>query len=91
MARRRGHTPGETGRQVGGHRGGQVSLHTSNVSAAELQMYLRGINYPADKRKLAQTARSNGATEQVISFINRLPDLQYSSPIDVEKAFSGIK
>lgn len=91
MASRRGHAPGETGRQMGGHRGGAASLHSPNISAAEIQIYLRGINYPADKQKLLQTARLNGATQQIIDFIDRLPDQQYSSPIDVEKAFSGIK
>ena len=72
-------------------KGGEASLHTSKVSAAELQMYLKGINYPADKQKLVQTARSNGATQQVMEFIDRLPSQQYKSPIEVEKAFSGIK
>ncbi len=72
-------------------KGGQAALHTSKVSAAGLQMYLKGISYPADKQKLMQTARSNGATQQVMDFINRLPSQQYSSPIDVEKAFSHVK
>jgi hypothetical protein len=54
-------------------------------------MYLKGINYPADKQKLVQTARSNGANQHVIDFLNRLPNQHYSSPIDVGKAFSEIK
>jgi hypothetical protein len=72
-------------------KGGEASLRSPKVSAAELQMYLKGINYPADKQRLIQTARSNGATQQVMDFINRMPSQQYSSPIDVEKAFSRAK
>ena len=72
-------------------KGGESSLHSPNVSAAEIQMYLKGINYPADKQKLMQTARSNGATQPVMDFITRLPEMQYSSPVDVEKEFSKMK
>lgn len=72
-------------------KGGEAALHSQKVSAAEIQMYLKGINYPADKQKLVSTAKGNGATQNVMEFINRMPEKSYSSPIDVEKAFSGLK
>lgn len=72
-------------------KGGESSMHSPNVSAAAIQMYLKGINYPADKQKLVQTARSNGATQQVMDFINRLPEKQYTSPIMVEQEFGKMK
>jgi hypothetical protein len=73
------------------HKGGEAALHTPRVSAAELQVYLKGINYPADKQKLVTTARQNKATQPVMDFINRLPEKQYASPIMVEQEFGKMK
>ena len=75
----------------GGRRGGQAALHSLKVSAAEIQVYLKGINYPADKQKVIQTARNNGAPENVMSFLNRLPERQYNYPTDVEVEFGKMK
>lgn len=72
-------------------KGGEAALHTPKVSAAELQMYLKGINYPADKQRLVSTAKTNGANKNVMDFINRLPEMQYSSPIVVEQEFGKLK
>jgi hypothetical protein len=91
MASRREQTPGQEGRSAGGQKGGEASLHSPNVSASEIQVFLKGINYPVDKEKLVQTAKTNGATKNVMDFINRMPEQEYSSPIDVGKAFSELK
>ncbi|MBI2854363.1 MAG: DUF2795 domain-containing protein [Chloroflexi bacterium] len=74
-----------------GQRGGEASMHTEKVSASELAMYLKGINFPADKQKVISAARSNNAPENVINFLNRLPSRQYSAPTEIEEEFSKIK
>lgn len=75
----------------GGRRGGQAALHSPRVSAAGIQVYLKGISYPADRQKVIQTAKNNNAPENVMSFLNRLPERQYSYPTDVEVEFGKMK
>ncbi|MBI2868769.1 MAG: DUF2795 domain-containing protein [Chloroflexi bacterium] len=75
----------------GGEKGGQASLRSSKVSAAQIQVYLKGIDYPVNKQQLVSHAKSNGAPENVMSFLNRLPERQYSFPTDVEQEFGKLK
>lgn len=75
----------------GGRRGGEAALHSPKVSAAELQMYLKGIHYPADKQKLVDTATGNNAPENVMSFINRMPEKTYNRANEVEQEFGKMK
>jgi len=56
-------------------------------SAAELEKYLKGLNYPASKDDLLRKARENGAPSEVIDMINSLSESQFNSPIDVSRAF----
>ncbi|HNY64016.1 MAG TPA: DUF2795 domain-containing protein [Deltaproteobacteria bacterium] len=60
------------------------------VSTGELQQYLHGIHYPADKDDLMKTARANKAPQDVVDLIKRLPDQSYPSPADVNKAVGKI-
>ncbi len=55
-------------------------------SAAELEKYLKGVDYPASKEDLLKKARSNGAPDEVIEMINSLTESHFNSPIDVSKA-----
>jgi hypothetical protein len=56
-------------------------------SAAELEKYLKGIDFPASKEDLLKRARENGAPTEVIDMINALTEDRFNSPIDVSKAF----
>ncbi len=56
-------------------------------SAAELEKYLKGVDFPASKDDLISKARSNGAPDDVIDMINSLSESSFSSPVDVAKAF----
>jgi len=67
----------------GGQRGGAASLKSDKVSAAHLQVYLKGVDYPVGKREIVAKAKSNGALDNVMVFINRLPEHQYTRPTDV--------
>lgn len=72
-------------------KGGKESIFSEKVSASKLQVYLKGIDYPADKDELIETARNNNAPENVIAFLKRLPERQYQYPTDVEKEFGKMK
>lgn len=56
-------------------------------SAAEVEQYLKGVNFPASKQDLISTARSNGVPENMISILENLPGDTFNSPVDVMKAF----
>lgn len=82
--------PSGVGGQVGGPKGGESSLFSDNVNASQIQLFLKGINYPADKQKIVQTAKGNSAPDIVMSFLNRLPNKQYQYPTDVGIEFGKI-
>jgi len=72
-------------------KGGEASLRSEKVSAAQIQRYLKGIDYPAGKKDLVSKAKDNDAPENVMSFMNRLADKTYRGPTEVEQEFSKIK
>jgi len=53
-----------------GTAGGEAALHSANVSASELMVFLKGATYPMDKQALISLARKNGATKNVIDALN---------------------
>lgn len=83
--------PAVKGGRIGGPKGGRASLHSEKVSAAQMQMYLKGIKFPADKEKLIETAENNNAPENVMNFFRKLPDRQYERANHVEEEFGKLK
>ena len=43
----------------------------------QLQKYLKGMEYPAKKKSLLDRARDEGADENVLYTLERLPDKEY--------------
>ncbi len=74
-----------------GTSGGESSKWSQNVSASQLTMYLKNIDFPADKQQIIEAAKSNGAPEQVMQMLNRLPDKQYTRSNEIEQEFSKMK
>ncbi len=75
----------------GGEKGGQAALHSEKVSAAQFAQYMKGIDFPADKKKIVNQAKSNGAPENVMEFFNRLPDRSYERANEITEEFSKLK
>lgn len=59
--------------------------NNENISAAELQKCLKGTDYPADRSELIQAAKDNEAPQNVMNFLERIPDKEYETPVDVSK------
>lgn len=57
----------------------------ANRKFVDVQKALKGASYPADKASLLETAKSNGADDEVLAAIEALPEQEYSSPADVSK------
>ena len=53
----------------------------------EIEKALKGMNYPASKQDLVQKAKQNNASQDVIQTIQNLPQDQFNSPTDVQKAW----
>ncbi|MEU7884962.1 DUF2795 domain-containing protein [Microbispora bryophytorum] len=52
----------------------------------QMQKHLKGVDYPAGKSDLIRTARDQGADDDVIDALDRIPDRQYDGPNAVSKA-----
>ncbi len=57
---------------------------------ANIQHYLKGISYPANKNQLISTARSNKAPQEVLEAIQDLPAQDFGGPQDVMKAYGEL-
>ena len=62
-------------------------MTTEKVSAAQLQVYLKGIDYPVSKQQMLEHAKSLSAPHNVMSALENLPERQYNSPTEVEHEF----
>ncbi|HEY7126809.1 MAG TPA: DUF2795 domain-containing protein [Ktedonobacterales bacterium] len=60
-------------------------------SPSNVQKYLKGVDYPAKKRDLVETARKNAAPNEVVQVIQQFPDQEFKGPQDVMKAYGEMK
>lgn len=87
MSRERGQ--GRSGGQQESKRGSKrQGRQTGGVNPVMIQSYLEGVDYPTSKDSLVRTAREQGAPDNVISFLQELPDREYDSPVDVSRQAS---
>lgn len=63
----------------------------SKVNPIQLQKYLKGIDYPANKQALIDRAKQEGADENILSTLEQLSDEEFETPTDVSKAVGAIK
>ncbi|MGI5917594.1 MAG: DUF2795 domain-containing protein [Anaerolineae bacterium] len=56
------------------------------ASPIQVQRYLKGLQYPASKEDIIQRIKDSDAPNEVIEFMQRLPDQEYKSPIDISRA-----
>lgn len=62
-----------------------------SVSAAQLDKFIMGTNFPANKNDLRKTARDNRAPDMIIDLINNLPNRRFNSEKDVNLAIEDIE
>ncbi|MCU1637311.1 MAG: hypothetical protein JWQ68_2550 [Cryobacterium sp.] len=54
----------------------------------QIQKFLGGIDYPAEKSDLVENAEKAGADENVMNVLRGLPDRSYDAPTAVSEAIS---
>ena len=52
----------------------------SQPNPIEIQKYLSGVDYPVTKQNLLDKASENGAGEDVLTALERLPECDYNGP-----------
>ncbi|WP_336921306.1 DUF2795 domain-containing protein [Aquipuribacter sp. SD81] len=60
------------------------------ANAIDVQKYLSGVDYPADRDALVAHARDNGAPDDVVSLIQGIDDREYDGPSGVSGQLSGV-
>lgn len=60
------------------------------INPIQLQKFLKGIDYPADKDTLVKTAQHNGADDRIIDTLKRLQQNDFNSPNDVSEALGKL-
>jgi len=63
----------------------------ARTSAADLAHGIKGATFPINTRQLAEHARQNRAPEDVIETIKQMPDREFGSVTDVERAFGEVQ
>ncbi len=64
---------------------------TQTVNPVQVQKFLGGIDYPCSKQDLLDTAKSQGADQNVMNTLKKLPDRKYDAPTDVTKAIGNLE
>ena len=62
----------------------------ATVNPIQVETFLKGIHYPAERAALVKRAEANGATDEVRGMLMQLPDQTYGSTIDVTRAIGVI-
>ena len=60
-----------------------------NLDVGQLQQYLQGVNFPAQKEEVASNAESNGAPQNVVDGIRNAAQNQFNSQDEVLQAVKG--
>ena len=64
-------------------------MDLSSLNSQDMQQYLQGVNWPADKEQVAQTAESNGAPRGVLDQLRNLGDGQFSGSQELISGLQG--
>ena len=67
----------------------ELKIPGLDLGKSEIEKYLSGTKFPAQKTDLIRTAREKKAPEAFISTMNGIPDRSYNSTDDVISAFTA--
>ncbi len=56
------------------------------LNPIQVQEFLSGVDYPATKDSIVETARSRGADEDTLEALRNLPRDDFDSPNDISEA-----
>jgi hypothetical protein len=62
----------------------------ANMSPVEVQKYLSGLDYPAEKDEIVGYAEDQGAEDEILQVLQRLPEKTYNAPAEVSEELGKI-
>ncbi|MEA5456430.1 DUF2795 domain-containing protein [Sinomonas sp. JGH33] len=62
---------------------------THTVNPIQIQEFLGGVGYPAEKAELVRAAREQRADSNVLRAVEGIPDRTYAEPTEVSEAIMG--
>ncbi|MDP9420882.1 MAG: DUF2795 domain-containing protein [Actinomycetota bacterium] len=60
------------------------------VNPIQVQKFLSGVDYPMSKDDIVNTARDQGADDNVLSTLEQLPAERFNSPNDISEAIGKL-
>ncbi|MBW1989205.1 MAG: DUF2795 domain-containing protein [Deltaproteobacteria bacterium] len=60
------------------------------LTKEEIGRYLRNLNYPATREDIVQNATEQGADEELLDAMRRLPSRQYNAPVEINQALGDV-
>ena len=60
-----------------------------NLDLGQLQQFLQGVNFPAQKEEVASTAEGNGAPQGLVEQIRNAATERFNGPEEVLRAVRG--
>lgn len=60
-----------------------------NLDLGQLQQFLRGVNFPAQKEEVASNAEGNGAPQGLVEQIRNAATERFNGPEEVLRAVRG--
>jgi uncharacterized protein DUF2795 len=73
-------------RRLVSRRTGRGAKRPRSVTPIQVQLYLKGVDYPTGKPELLARAEAAGADAPVLETLTQLPAQCYRSPIEVSRA-----
>jgi|GEM_PF-2535789 hypothetical protein len=61
------------------------------VSAVDIEQYINGVSFPCHKEDLIEHALANGAPDDVVEAMGRLPDQEFHSLVDVARGAGVVR
>lgn len=73
------------------HAKSHSSSHAQHPTPVDIQKALGGVDYPASRESLVDTARHHHADDSIVEMLGRLPSHRYESPADVSKDIARLR
>ena len=67
----------------------KVKIPGLEYGKEDIEKYFSGVQFPAKKQDLINTARENNAPDSVMNVMEKLPDRVYNSADDVVRTVQG--
>ena len=63
----------------------------AKANPIQVQKYLSGMDYPADRDEIIDHAKDQGADNDIVQILQQLPEQDYKTAADVSKAIGQIE